>query len=112
MKNYLEYKGYRGTIQFSADDMVFFGVIQGINDLVTFEGESVEDLQRAFKETVDDYLDMCHRVGKEPEKEYKGQFNVRVSPELHKACALMAAEEGVSLNQIVEEALLQYAHIN
>lgn len=108
MKNFFEYKGYRGTVSFSAEDRVFFGTIHGINDLVTFEGESVNELETAFCEAVDDYLDICARFGKTPEKAYKGQFNVRISPELHRECAMRAIEEDVSMNQLVENALTRY----
>lgn len=71
MNNYLEYKGYRGLIEFSNVDLVFFGTIAGINDLVTFEGTSVEEIKTAFREAVDDYLTTCIELGKKPEKEFK-----------------------------------------
>jgi len=105
MKNYLEYKGYIGTLQFSADDKIFFGKIQGINDLVTFEGSSVKELEKSFKEAVDDYLETCKLLNKSPEKIYKGSFNVRVSQELHQKIALLATKKGLNLNEIVKEAL-------
>jgi len=111
MKTYFEYKGYRGTVMFSSEDMVFFGTVHGINDTVTFEGETPQELEIAFREAVDDYLDLCERLGKEPEKAYKGQFNVRISPELHRTCAMKAIEEGASLNQIVEKALVYYVNL-
>lgn len=106
MKNYLEYKGYIGTIEFSAEDMVFFGKIQSINDLVTFEGTSVEELENAFKASVIDYLETCQSLGKIPDKQYKGTFNVRVSKELHQQTALLATKVGVNLNEIVKKALV------
>lgn len=105
MKNYLEYNGYIGTLQFSADDKIFFGKIQGINDLVTFEGSSVKELEKSFKEAVDDYLETCKLLNKSPEKIYKGSFNVRVSQELHQKIALLATKKGLNLNEIVKEAL-------
>ncbi|MFD1601519.1 type II toxin-antitoxin system HicB family antitoxin [Flavobacterium artemisiae] len=105
MKNYLEYNGYIGTLEFSADDKVFFGKIQGINDLVTFEGTSVSELEESFKEAVDDYLETCKLLNKSPEKIYKGSFNVRVSKELHKKTALLAIKKGLNLNEVVKEAL-------
>lgn len=70
MKNNLEYKGYLGTVEFSADDKVFCGKIQGINDLILFEGESIPELENSFKESVDDYLDTCKKLGKEPHKTF------------------------------------------
>lgn len=108
MKNYLEYKGYIGTIDVSVEDRVFYGTIHGINDLVTFESVDFEGLEREFKSAVDDYLIICEECGKEAEKSYKGQFNVRVSSELHRKIAMNAIKENVSLNQYVEKALTFY----
>lgn len=105
MKNYLEHKGYIGTIEFSADDKVFFGQLQGINDLVTFEGTSVSELEASFKEAVLDYIETCRLLNKTPDKVFKGSFNVRVSKELHKETALLAAKKGINLNEVVKIAL-------
>lgn len=105
MKNYLEYKGYIGTVEFSAEDKNFFGKIQGINDLVTFEGTSVDELQKSFQESVLDYLETCATLNKAPEKVFKGSFNVRVSQELHQKTALLASKKGLNLNDVVKEAL-------
>jgi predicted HicB family RNase H-like nuclease len=105
MKNYLEYKGYIGTVNFSAEDKIFFGKIQGINDLVTFEGTSVDELAIAFEEGVNDYLETCKALNKNPDKVFKGSFNVRVSQELHQKAALLASKKGLNLNEVVKEAL-------
>ena len=105
MKNYLEHRGYLGTVDFSADDKVFFGKIQGINDLVLFEGESVLDLEKNFAEAVDDYLETCKEIGKEPNKIFKGNFNVRVDKSTHKKLFLLAAKKGLNLNQLVKKSL-------
>ena len=105
MKDIMTYKEYIGSIHYSTEDEVFFGKLEGIDDLVTFEGSSVDELKKAFIEAVEDYVYTCKRNNKEPLKVYKGTFNVRVSPELHKKAAIKATEEGVSLNQIVEKAL-------
>jgi len=99
------YKGYTATVRFSDEDGVFHGKIQGINDLVTFEGASVDGLRKAFTEAVDDYLTTCQQLDKNPDKAYKGSFNVRVSPKLHRLAATYAEHEGVSLNKLVERAL-------
>lgn len=105
MKNYLEYKGYIGTVEFSAEDKVFFGKIHGINDVVTFEGTSVTELEKSFQESVLDYLETCKVLNKAPDKVFKGSFNVRVSQELHQKIALLASKKGLNLNEIVKEAL-------
>jgi predicted HicB family RNase H-like nuclease len=105
MKNYFEYNGYIGSVEFSAEDRVFFGKIHGINDLVTFEGASVDELEEAFKEAITDYLATCEELGKRPDKVYKGSFNVRVSEKLHHDSALLAKKKGVNLNEVVKAAL-------
>jgi predicted HicB family RNase H-like nuclease len=101
----LTYKDYTSTISFSAEDEVFYGKLIGINDLVTFEGRSVQELKKSFHDAVDDYLETCHQLKKEPEKQYKGSFNVRVPAELHRLAALTAAKKKLTLNQFIKSAL-------
>lgn len=105
MGNYFEYNGYTGTVEYSSEDRVFFGKLHGINDLVTFEGTTVDELEKAFKEAVTDYLQTCKNLGKEPDKVFKGSFNVRVSQKLHAETAMLAARKGLNLNEVVKAAL-------
>lgn len=105
MNELLEYKGYYATIYFSADDEVFFGKLIGINDLISFEGESVVELKKAFHEAVEDYLETCKELKKSPDKTYKGSFNVRVPSDLHRKAALFASMRNISLNDFVKQAL-------
>ena len=105
MSNVLKYKDYRGQVEYSDEDSTFYGKILGINDLVTFEGSTVEELKSAFIESVDDYLETCLELGKNPDKEYKGQFNVRIPVKLHKLAVRKAAIKHISLNKFVETAL-------
>lgn len=104
----LTYKGFHGIVQYDADAMILVGKIIGINDLVTFEADTPKDVVKEFRAAVDEYLEFCHEVGKKPEKEYKGSFNVRISPTLHRILALKAAKNGESLNKTVEHAIQQY----
>lgn len=108
MNNILTYKGYTAKIEFSSEDLRLFGKIDGIRDLVTFESTSAETIEQEFHSAVDDYLAYCADMKKEPDKPFKGSFNVRVSPELHKAAVIKANEEGKSLNVFVSEALENY----
>ena len=101
----LKYKDFFGSVEFSAADGCFFGKIIGTDDLVTFEGDSVIKLKKAFIEAVNDYLLMCQETGKKPQKSYKGSFNVRISPDLHREAAVMAGKRGISLNALVERAI-------
>ena len=105
VSNVLEYKGYVGSIEFSEEDCIFFGKVQGIRSLISYEGESGKELVEDFHTAVDDYLKLCEERGTEPERAYKGTFNIRISPELHKKAAIYAYEHKKSLNFVVESAL-------
>ena len=104
----MEYKGYYAHIKYSDEDNCFFGTIAGVTDVISFEGDSTAELKEAFIEAVEDYLDICKRQGKEPQKAYKGSFNVRIDPELHKRAVLVAMSDNISLNQLVERAVSNY----
>ena len=105
MNDSLQYKGYYANVQYSAEDDVLFGSIVGINDLVSFEGTSVKELKQAFYEAVDDYLETCKAQNKEPEKTYKGSFNIRISSELHRQAAIVSAGKHMTLNDFVRYAI-------
>lgn len=112
MKNsdLLRYKGYSARPEYSAEDQVFYGRILGISDMVDFQSESAKELENEFHNAVDDYLEFCAEIGKKPEKEYNGVFNVRISPELHKEVSIYAQAEGVTLNKVVEQAIRAMVH--
>lgn len=105
MNDVLEYKSYYAEVHFSSEDEVFYGKIIGTNDLVSFEGTTVKELKKAFQEAVDDYLATCKELGKEPEKMYKGNFNVRIPSELHRQAARYAALKKMTLNEFVRHAI-------
>lgn len=105
MKDILFFKDFIGTVHYSTDDETFYGKIEGINDLVTFEGNSVSDLKSSFEEAVEDYIELCQLQNKEIFKSFKGSFNVRISPDLHKKAVQKSQVLGISLNQFVEKAI-------
>jgi predicted HicB family RNase H-like nuclease len=105
MKDSIMYKDCIGSVHYSTDDELFFGKIEGIDDSVSFEGSSVEELKCSFQEAVEDYIKLCAVNGKEPQKAYKGSFNVRISPQLHKKAVQEAAIRGISLNQFIEKVI-------
>ena len=107
MKDMLAYKGYFGSIHYNNDDRVFYGKIEFIRALVSYEGKAADLLVEAFEEAVEDYLVTCEGQGVEPEKPFKGSFNVRIAPELHKQVAIAASQHGMSLNRFVAETLSQ-----
>lgn len=104
MKN-LEYKGYTGSIEYSPEDSLLYGKVLGIQGLISYEGETGGDLEKDFHEAIDTYLTDCKSNGTEPDKPFKGSFNVRISPSLHQRAALLAKEAKVSLNNFVAEAI-------
>ncbi len=108
MKDVLKYKEFIGSVHFSAEDDLFYGKIQGIGDSITFEGNSVVDLKKAFEEAVEDYVVICRQIDKDPHKSYKGSFNVRIKSDLHKKAAFKSLELGISLNQFVEKAISNF----
>lgn len=105
MSNYIHYRDYIGSIEFSEEDAVFHGKVIGIKDMISFEGDSVKNLTEDFHNAVDEYLAFCAESGKQPEKPFKGSFNVRIQPELHRLAVLVASARGVSLNAFVEDAI-------
>lgn len=102
MNNTMEYKGYVGSVEFSEEDCVFYGKVMGIRSLISYEGTTAKELINDFHVAVDDYLILCEEEGITPEIAYKGSFNVRISPELHKRAVMYAQAREMSLNKLVE----------
>ena len=105
MKNTMEYKGYIGSVEFSEEDFILYGKVMGIRSLISYEGETAKELLEDFHGAVDDYLTLCKENGIVPETAYKGSFNVRISPDLHKRLVLYTTAHEMSLNSYVEETL-------
>lgn len=103
--NALRYRGYTALVSYDAEGGYLFGNVAGMRDAIYFEGDNASEIVQSFHAGVDDYLAFCEEKGKNPEKPFKGTFNVRVGAELHERAALKAAERNESLNQFVIEAL-------
>jgi predicted HicB family RNase H-like nuclease len=101
----MEYKGYTATVSFSAEDECLVGHILGINDIVGFHGDSVEEVRKAFEESVTFYLESCAKMGHEPNKPYSGRVTLRLPPDLHARLAVQAEASGSSLNNWLVTAL-------
>ena len=108
MKNIMHYKGYVGSIEYSEDDDILFGKVLAIRSLIMYEGQSLKEIKEDFHRAIDAHLAYCEAEGIQPEKGFKGTFNVRISPELHQEAAILAQEKETSLNNIVEMALSKY----
>ena len=105
MTNTMTYKGYSARVEYDDDDGIFTGQIAGIRDRVGFHADTVEGLKTAFHEAVEDYIETCASIGKEPQKAFSGQVMFRVSPEVHRKAVIAAELAGKSLNQWAEEVL-------
>lgn len=105
MKDKLKYKNLYGSVHFDTENLIFFGKIEEIDDLVTFEGTTVDEIKTSFEEAVEDYLEICELTGRDVKKKYKGTFNVRIDPKLHQRAVENSFELGISLNQFVQKAI-------
>lgn len=105
MSNTIEYKDYIGSVEYSSEDRCLFGKIELIDDLVTFEATNVDELESNFQNAVEEYVLTCKQLNKKPQKAFKGVFNVRVNPELHKKIYKEALRKGKSLNSLVNQIL-------
>lgn len=105
MNKFFKYKGYIGGVNVSIEENVLFGKIECINDLVTYEAETIEGLKIAFENAVDDYLETCNELGKKPNKTMSGTFNIRIGEDLHTKSYKLAIENGITLNEFVKKAI-------
>lgn len=105
MSHYMSYKEYIGTVEYSSEDDCLYGKVLGVHGLMAYEGQSVAELKEDFYHAVDEYISLCEEKGIVPEKSFKGSFNVRVTPELHRMVTIKADEYNVSLNTFVSMAL-------
>lgn len=105
----MKYKGYEGVVEFDDTARIFHGEVMHIRDVVTFQGISVEELEQAFRDSVDDYLEFCAARGEDPEKPYSGNLVLRIKPELHREITYQAKSRGMSVNAVISEAIEAYA---
>lgn len=104
-QNMLKYKGYEGSVNIDQTNNILYGKIEFINALVNFEADNVEALKTAFHEAVDDYLEFCEEKGIQPEKPFKGSFNIRIGEERHRKTWVAARAQNISLNEYICQAL-------
>lgn len=103
----LKYKGYSGSVEFSAEDNCLFGKVQGLHKAtILYEGNSVDELRKDFEEGIDSYLEGCKERGVQPEKPYSGKLIVRMSSELHSRIADAVANSGTTMNDFINKAIV------
>ena len=105
MATTMKHKDYIATVEYDDDSNLFHGEVANLRDVVTFQGRSVAELKKAFRESIEDYLEFCAKRGEEPERPVSGKFVVRVAAEVHSRVAAAAVREGVSMNQWVARTL-------
>lgn len=108
MKQYLEHKGYWGSVEFSLEDDCLFGRVEYINDLVSYEGSTVSELKSSFEDAVEDYLATCAAQSKDPDRPFSGTFNIRIGPDLHKKAVVAAKRTNQSLNDYIKQAISRF----
>ena len=108
MSRTLQYRGYDGSVLYSAEDKMLHGRVLGIRDMISYGGTDVRSLEKNFRDAVDEYLQFCERRGKTPDAPFKGSFNVRIPQELHQRAAQYADEHDLKLNAVVQLALKEY----
>ena len=101
----MKYKGYSASISYDEEDKIFVGEVFGVSDSLNFHGRSIDELEEAFHDCIENYLSLCSQIGKEPQKEFSGSFNVRTTPELHREASEYAVSNNISLNQVVSRAI-------
>jgi predicted HicB family RNase H-like nuclease len=105
----MTYKGYAGSIRFDDESEILHGEVIGLRDVVTFQATTVDELKKAFQDSIDDYLEFCESRGEEPDKPFSGKFLLRVDPLLHRRLAELSASEGESLNNWIASRLRELA---
>ena len=101
----MTHKGYGCAIRFDDEADLFHGEVSGLRDVVTFQGKTVAELRKTFRDSVDDYLDFCASRGEAPDKPFSGRFLLRVDPALHRRLVELSADEGESLNNWIASRL-------
>ncbi|MEX0671819.1 MAG: type II toxin-antitoxin system HicB family antitoxin [Candidatus Babeliales bacterium] len=101
----MKYKGYRGHAYYDADARLLHGEVVGLKDVITFQGRDVDELEQAFRDSVEEYLDWCKERGENPEKTFSGNLHLRLGQELHAQLVEQALEKGESLNSFIIEKL-------
>lgn len=101
----MKHKGYTGYVVYDDEAHIFHGEVVGLKAVITFQGTTADEIEQAFRDSVDDYIEWCQKRGKEPEKAYSGKFNLRMPPEQYIKIAAQAPQEGLSINAYILKKL-------
>lgn len=111
MNKTIQYKNYHGSVEVSIEDNLVYGKILFIDDLVTYQSDKLNGILDAFKEAVDDYIETCNSIDREPQKSFSGSFNVRIGHVLHRKAVIAAHECGMTLNELIKDAISKYLDV-
>jgi predicted HicB family RNase H-like nuclease len=106
----MKYKGYQGTVTYDEEAKIFHGEIIGLRDVITFQGKAVDELEQAFKDSIDDYLEFCAKKERAPEKPFSGNLMLRIPPKIHEEATIEAKYRGISLNAFLTEIISKEVH--
>jgi predicted HicB family RNase H-like nuclease len=106
----MKYKGYQGTVTYDDEAKIFYGEVVGLKDVITFQGTTVDELDQAFKDSIDDYLEFCKKKGRDPEKPFSGNLMLRLPPKIHEEATIEAKYRGISLNSFLTEIISKEVH--
>ncbi|MEW6195081.1 MAG: type II toxin-antitoxin system HicB family antitoxin [Bacteroidota bacterium] len=105
----MTYKGYTAYIELDEEAGIFHGEVIDTKDVITFQGRSVNELKKAFKDSVDDYLEFCKTREEEPDKPFSGKFVLRIPKDLHRKIFVKAIKKGQSINNFITNSLKSMA---
>ena len=108
----MKYKGYTGHVEFDDESEIFHGEVLDTNDVITFQGKTPKEIKKAFKESIDDYLDFCNDLNAKPDKPFSGKLVLRMTPSLHHEIFIHAKQEGKSINAFINDALTKTVSFN
>jgi predicted HicB family RNase H-like nuclease len=108
MKNMMEYKGYYGSVNYNDEDQIFYGKVEFIRSLISYDGYDVNSLRNNFQEAIDDYLQLCLEIERQPEQSFQGSFNIAIGSQLHRLAVMTAQEKGINLDTLIRDALVNY----
>ena len=108
MKDMMSYKGYYGSVHFDDEELIFYGKVEFIRALLSYEATDAKGLRKSFEEAVDDYLDLCHKKNIPAETPFKGSLNIRLGQELHRRVAIAASQKKLSVNKFITNTLMDH----
>ena len=101
----MKYKGYLGKVVYDDEAEIFHGDVIGLKDVITFQGETVAEVKKAFRDSIESYLELCRSRGMKPAKTFSGKVILRMDPQVHETISREAAIRGISLNELINEKL-------